>query len=110
MDPLLKKVWCKGIPSKVSSFFWKALRDRAPSRNNLVKKGIIVDNRDKFCILCYNDAKDIDHLLCSCSLFYDVWRKFFGWFEIEISFFAICLCRWTKHKKKIMIIGWQCDF
>lgn len=34
------KIWWKAIPFKVSVFAWKAVRDRIPSKDNLLKCGL----------------------------------------------------------------------
>lgn len=86
VDPLLKKLWCKGVSSMVSSFLWKALHEQVPTKNNLLKIGIVVDDWDKICNLCFHPLEDIDHLLCSCTFSYDVWRNCFGW----LGFVMVC--------------------
>lgn len=115
VDPLLKKLWCKGVPSKVSSFLWKAIRDRVPTKNNLLRRGIVVDDRDKICTFCFHPLEDIGHLLCSCSFSYDVWRKCFDWLGFEMVGSNILrnhYCQFVtgqggKTMKKMLNIIWQ---
>lgn len=45
-DAVLMKVWNKRVPLKVASFVWKLMQNRVrvPTKDNLVRRGIIVDD------------------------------------------------------------------
>lgn len=83
MDTVVLKLWCKSDPSKVFSFLWKAFWNRIPTRENLVKRRVALDNPDSFYAFCSYHVEDIDHLFCSCKFTYDVWQKCRCWLEVH---------------------------
>ncbi|KAL4554753.1 hypothetical protein LXL04_037356 [Taraxacum kok-saghyz] len=50
---------------KVRCFIWRALMNRIPVANNLLCRGITVQN--SLCQLCNNEQESVDHLLVNCS-------------------------------------------
>lgn len=92
------------------------IRDRAPTKINLVKMGIIIEDQDKLCCLCSAFSEDIDHLTCSCSFSYDIWRKCVGWLgfvmvgsnALKSYFIHFPSIRERSIIKKILSIIWQC--
>lgn len=42
-DHAVDLIWHKHIPLKVSSFTWRLLRDRLPTRSNLLDRGIVTN-------------------------------------------------------------------
>ena len=56
--------WNKLIPTKVRIFSWKARPDRLPTRENLLKRGVILD--DARCVLCDETIESGDHVFAGC--------------------------------------------
>lgn len=52
-----KKLRWKAVPSKVSAFSWKAVRDRISSKENLLKRGLTDDIGTGMCSLCFSDVE-----------------------------------------------------
>ncbi|XP_024967329.1 uncharacterized protein LOC112507122 [Cynara cardunculus var. scolymus] len=57
--------WNKLIPSKVKIHIWRTCRDKLPTLDNLVKRGITVDTNK--CILCKEEAEDVNHIFLGCK-------------------------------------------
>ena len=77
---LTKKVW-KGIwnlkiPNRVKSLLWRAGSEALPTRVNLRKRKILIDDS---CPHCYLDKETSFHALWSCSCLYPVWQVHFSW-------------------------------
>ncbi|GKC72735.1 phospholipase-like protein, partial [Tanacetum coccineum] len=49
--------WVKFIPIKVNVFFWRARRDRLPTRVNLSRRGVLLDSH--LCPLCNAAMEDV---------------------------------------------------
>ncbi|KAK2363998.1 hypothetical protein QL285_088919 [Trifolium repens] len=65
-------IWHRHAPLKVSIFAWRLLRDRLPTKENMVACGIITPNA----YLCASGCGDIEsahRLFLSCSFFGSLW-------------------------------------
>jgi len=83
---LVDNIWHKYIPSKVSLFLWRLLRDRLPTKDNLVQRRVLHQD-DVACVAGCGSAETAQHLffrvqyiqfsLVSCVALV---RYFFGFF------------------------------
>jgi hypothetical protein len=71
-------VWYKQVPLKVSIFAWRLLRDRLPTKANLVARGIITPEVH-FCVSGCGDIESAQHLFLSCSTFGSLWALVRSW-------------------------------
>ena len=55
-----RQLWSLEIPHKVRHFAWRAVKGILPTKVNLVKRGVIHDDR---CDECNEDAESVGHLL-----------------------------------------------
>ncbi|GAU35630.1 hypothetical protein TSUD_30470, partial [Trifolium subterraneum] len=60
-----KLVWHPQVPLKVSIFAWRLLRDRLPTKTNLVIRGILSPTAH-FCVSGCGEAESAHHLFISC--------------------------------------------
>lgn len=58
-----KKLWRTLIQEKIKNFMWRLLMNILPTRQNLGKKGIIVDLSCPFCQSC---TQNINHIFIEC--------------------------------------------
>ncbi|PNX86641.1 glutamate-gated kainate-type ion channel receptor subunit GluR17 [Trifolium pratense] len=66
------------ILSLVSILAWRLLRDRLPTKTNLVTRGLIsVDVR--YCVSGCGDAKSAHHLFLTCGFFGSLWPMVQDW-------------------------------
>ncbi|KAK2361308.1 hypothetical protein QL285_086472 [Trifolium repens] len=71
-------VWHKQVPLKISIFAWRLLRDRLPTKSNLVARGII-SPEDQFCVFGCGGVESAQHLFLSCSTFGSLWPLVRSW-------------------------------
>lgn len=62
-----KKLWWKVVSSKVSAFSWKAIRERIPSKENLMKRGLSVVNDSVICSSYLGAVESSNQLSFTCS-------------------------------------------
>ncbi|XP_045819170.1 uncharacterized protein LOC123912363 [Trifolium pratense] len=61
-------IWHRHVLLKVSILAWRLLRDRLPTKTNLVTRGVIsVDAR--YCVSGCGDAESAHHLFLTCGFF-----------------------------------------
>lgn len=60
--------WHKQTPLKVSIFSWRLLRNRLPSKDNLVARAII-PLETQHCVIGCGDTETAQHLIISCPRF-----------------------------------------
>ena len=70
-----RKIWKLNVPPKVCIFLWRACSGCLPTRENLHKKQIRVEER---CELCYHHSETISHVLWECPLARNIWALFRG--------------------------------
>ena len=70
-----RKIWELNVPPKVRTFLWRACSGCLPTRENLHKKRIRVEQR---CELCHHHTETIGHVLWECPLARNVWALFRG--------------------------------
>ncbi|GAU15300.1 hypothetical protein TSUD_03680 [Trifolium subterraneum] len=65
-------IWHKQVPLKVSVLAWQLLRNRLPTKDNLVARNIIpLDAR--FCVTGFSEPETANHLFLSCPVFAPLW-------------------------------------
>jgi len=74
---LVDDVWHKSIPSKVSLLVWRLLRNRVPTKDNLVHRGVL-PTTNITCMAGCGQNEIAAHLFLhcnfSCNLWYQVWK------------------------------------
>jgi hypothetical protein len=71
-------IWHRQVPLKVSILAWRLLRDRLPTRANLVSRGILdPDLHD--CVTGCGGIETARHLFLSCNTFGSLWALVRSW-------------------------------
>jgi len=86
---LFDYVWHKQVPLKVSLFSWRLLRNRLPTKDNLVRWHIIAE--DNTCVGECGSLETANHLLFRCDPFSSIWFAVLQW--LGLSFVAPDRCR-----------------
>jgi hypothetical protein len=81
---VLNNIWKSPAPSKVIAFSWKLLRNRIPTRLNLVHRGIDVNGGSVNCVHCLGVEESELHLFLFCDFALGVWKAIFRWLGIVI--------------------------
>jgi len=61
-------IWNKDVPLKVGLFAWRQFRDRLPTKDNLVRRGVI-HNDSRLCVAGYGSDENSSHLFLHFHLF-----------------------------------------
>ncbi|GAU31515.1 hypothetical protein TSUD_332900 [Trifolium subterraneum] len=77
-EAALDLIWHKQVPLKVSIFAWRLLRDRLPTKSNLVIRGIITSEAQD-CVAGCGGMETAQHLFISCSTFGSLWSSVRSW-------------------------------
>ncbi|GAU50551.1 hypothetical protein TSUD_281250 [Trifolium subterraneum] len=80
-DDTEKLIWHSQVPLKVSIFAWRLLRDRLPTKANLVTRGILPQAAG-FCVSGCETIESSQHLFASCSIFGSIWALVRSWIGI----------------------------
>ncbi|GAU24994.1 hypothetical protein TSUD_312290 [Trifolium subterraneum] len=71
-------IWHPQVPLKVSILAWRLLRDRLPTKANLVTRGILSPEAH-FCVSGGGAVESAQHLFLSCSTFGPLWHMVSSW-------------------------------
>ncbi|GLT78296.1 hypothetical protein SLA2020_498360 [Shorea laevis] len=86
-------LWNKNVPLKVSAFVWKALQNRIPTGDNLLKRGIVGIEVDFLCIFCGKHTETVSHLFFTCEATWAVWQASYAWWDLQ----AVLACEGWNH-------------
>ncbi|CAJ2666213.1 unnamed protein product [Trifolium pratense] len=75
-------IWHPQVPLKVSIFAWRLLRDRLPTRANLVNRGVLSSTANT-CVFGCGFAESAHHLFLSCSFAGSLWDLVRDWVDIS---------------------------
>ncbi|GAU49924.1 hypothetical protein TSUD_180420 [Trifolium subterraneum] len=78
LDVAAGLIWHSQIPLKVSIFVWRLLRDRLPTKANLVTRGILSSEAQQ-CMSGCRAVESAHHLFLSCSTFGSIWSLVRNW-------------------------------
>jgi hypothetical protein len=85
-------LWHKQVPLKVFIFAWRLLRDRLPTKTNLVSRGMLAPDLH-YCMTGCGGIETARHLFLSCSIFGSLWGLVRSW----IGFSAMYASSLTDH-------------
>ncbi|KVH94789.1 Reverse transcriptase zinc-binding domain-containing protein [Cynara cardunculus var. scolymus] len=57
--------WLKWVPSKANIHLWRTLNNRLATKDNLLKRGIVLNSAE--CQTCLVTAENLDHVFVTCS-------------------------------------------
>jgi len=70
------------IPAKVSLFVWRLLRNRLPTKDNLMRRRVIHAN-DTACAYGCGDSESANHLFLECEIPNMVWLHVQNWLGLR---------------------------
>ncbi|GAU39392.1 hypothetical protein TSUD_295470 [Trifolium subterraneum] len=74
-------IWNKVVPLKLSLFAWRLLNNRLPSKENLNRRGMHLEDSE-LCLGGCGVAETIDHLVVGCDMSSSLWIKILNWLGI----------------------------
>ncbi|XP_045830886.1 uncharacterized protein LOC123922185 [Trifolium pratense] len=78
LDAAAGLIWHPQVPLKVSIFAWRLLRDRLPTKANLVSRAIL-SSEAHLCVSGCGEVETSQHLFLSCSTFGALWSLVSSW-------------------------------
>ncbi|CAJ2674421.1 unnamed protein product [Trifolium pratense] len=78
LDAASGLIWHRQVPLKVSICAWRLLRDRLPTKANLVTRGII-STEAHLCVSGCGEVESAQHLFLYCSSFGSLWSLVSSW-------------------------------
>jgi len=78
-------VWLKHVPLKVSVFVWRLLRNRLPTKDNLIRK-MVLHQDDNGCVGGCGSPETAIHFILRCDTFGSLWHLIYTW--VGISFIS----------------------
>ena len=76
-DIAFEELWRLKVPNKILIFTWRLLRDRLPTRRNLHRQQVEIN--DRRCLFCSSMEEDTGHLFFHCSKISPVWWESLSW-------------------------------
>jgi hypothetical protein len=71
-------LWHKQVPLKVSILAWRLLRERLPTKANLVTRGVLSPDQH-FCMTGCGGIETAHHVFLACSTFGSLWALVRSW-------------------------------
>ncbi|KAL5172857.1 putative ribonuclease H protein [Glycine soja] len=90
-----KKLWEIKLPPKALSFVWRLLWDKLPTKDNLIKRQIQVDN--DLCPFCHNQPESASHLFFTCGKTMAIWWEYLSWVKEDKVFHCRPLDNFIQH-------------
>jgi hypothetical protein len=78
---LVDNVWHRHIPSKVSLFVWRLLRNRLPTRDNLLRRNIL-HATTSMCVAGCDVLETASHLFLACGISLTLWFAVRSWLGV----------------------------
>ena len=75
-----EELWKLKIPSKVAVFAWRLFRDRLPTKSNLTRRQVAIN--DTSCPFCRRLEEDAAHLFLHCDKILPLWWESMAWVNI----------------------------
>lgn len=77
------QIWDTPAPLKVSGFSWQLLHRRLPTRSNLGRMNMILNNSGSQCPMCTSAEETEQHLLFTCAFATKVWNLCDNWWGLS---------------------------
>nr|POF27193.1 hypothetical protein CFP56_08563 [Quercus suber] len=81
-NKLWKKVWGMHVQPKVRNFLWRAIRNSIPTKINLKRRMVLMD---ECCDHCHEEPEEVLHALWSCPSISQAWTQFDTWGNLDPS-------------------------
>jgi hypothetical protein len=91
-NTVFEQLWKSPAPSKIIVFSWQVLHNRIPTRDNLMRRGIIQGDNSTDCVLCTGLRESTIHLLLHCGYAGRVWVEIFRWLGVILVMPATLSC------------------
>lgn len=77
---VLSILWKAVVPSKVVLFCWRLFLDRLPTKDNLIRRSVVITN--SHCSLCDTHEESATRIFFHCDFSKAVWKEVLCWMGI----------------------------
>jgi len=74
---IYKTIWRLNIPPRAAVFAWRIIKNRLPTRHNLLKRNVSI--QDHTCPLCRSHQEEAGHLFFNCKFTNGLWWESMRW-------------------------------
>ncbi|XP_050919333.1 uncharacterized protein LOC127136861 [Lathyrus oleraceus] len=78
-------VWKISAPSNVLMFGWRWILNGLPTRDQLMKRRILCDDRDKCCVFCFKIDESKQHVFDNCDFSWRIWTTIASWLGLAFE-------------------------
>ena len=82
VDVVSDFIWHRHVTVKVSILAWRLLRNRLPTKSNLVARGILLQEA-QMCVACCGEVETAHRLFVSCTVFCELWHLVREWIGVS---------------------------
>jgi hypothetical protein len=113
-DFVFSNIWCCAAPSKVCAFSWQLLLGRIPTKENLWKRRMLMED-NLSCTFCGFTMETTNHLFLHCPFVTKLWYAVMRWIDVvlisppnlEISLAMFAGCARNKVTREGLILVWN---
>lgn len=109
-DPAFEEIWKLKIPAKAAIFAWRLVKDRLPTKNNLRRRQVQLN--DTLCPFCRNYEEEASHLFFSCTKTQPVQWESLSWINTSGAFSANPRHHFLQHSFGLLELKqynrWKC--
>lgn len=73
-DCVFSNIWLVYVPLKVKAFGWRCFKNKIPTRDSLMLRGILDPSSNLSCSFCEEFEETLSHSFLCCSLVVEVWK------------------------------------
>ena len=75
-----KIIWKLKIPPRAAVFSWRLIKDRLPTRDNLLSRNVVI--QEAVCPLCGFVQEEAGHLFFNCKMKIGLWWESMRWIQV----------------------------
>ncbi|XP_058754726.1 uncharacterized protein LOC131627883 [Vicia villosa] len=98
---MIKVLWQMTVPLKFKIFAWRLLISRLPSKDLLLRRGVVIDANNACCEFCRLHPENLNHLFFDCNVANLMWCRIFLWLGVDLSFSLDDFMAFGKFQKKV---------
>ncbi|KAH1214958.1 hypothetical protein GmHk_13G036206 [Glycine max] len=76
-------LWKLKIPAKSAIFAWRLIKDRLPTKMNLIRRQVVVN--DRLCPFCGLKDEEAEHLFFNCTCTLPLWWESISWANLTTT-------------------------
>jgi len=77
---IFQTLWKLKIPPRAGVFSWRLIKDRLPTRANLLRRNVTI--QDTMCPLCGSQQEEAGHLFFNCKMTMGLWWESMRWSQV----------------------------